>query len=129
MMPNTRNTPKMKRPRPHLAKRAPSVMACLPGSLNLLDVAGLPALVDRRLGRAIEPQNREIALGRHGREPVAFLAFRRLWTEVDVGRSVGARRRLVARAERRERLAVGQARGVLGFVERHRPEIGGRNVG
>ena len=38
-------------------------------------------------------------------------------------------RRLVARAERRERLAVGETRGVLSIVERHRPEDGSRDVG
>ena len=37
------------------------------GSLHLLDVAGLPALVDRRFGRTVKTENREVAFAGHGR--------------------------------------------------------------
>src|SRR5262245_17180220 len=80
---------------------------------QLLDISWFPTVVDRRFGRAVEPQNREIALARHRGEPVAVLAVRGFGAEVEVGTAVGVRRRLVARAERGERLAVGEARGVL----------------
>src|SRR5690349_1859098 len=42
-------------------------------SLDFLDVARLPALVDRGLGRAVEPKNREIPLAGNGPEPLAYL--------------------------------------------------------
>src|SRR5262249_45659188 len=60
---------------------------------------------------------------------VALLAVRRLWAEVKIGRAVGVLRWLVARAERGERLAVGETRRVLRFVQRQRPEVGGRDIG
>src|SRR5262249_17149816 len=105
MMPKVRNTPKMKRPRPHLVNRAPSVMTpfrirgydsfvrwggawhVLPpagASLDLLDVAGLPALVDRGFGRSVEPQDGEVALARDGAHPVVFLAAGGRGTEIEV---------------------------------------------
>src|SRR5262245_50578618 len=86
-------------------------------SAHLFDVARLPALVDRRLRRAVEPQDGEVAFAGNGSQPVPFLAARRFWTEIQVGRAVGVRHGLVARAERRERLAVGEARRVLRFVQ------------
>src|SRR5262245_55880680 len=82
---------------------------CL-SSLDLLDIARLPALVDRCFGRAVEAQNREIALPRHCGEPVALLAIRGFGAEVEIGTAISVRRWLVARAERGERLAVGEAR-------------------
>src|SRR5262245_15432435 len=100
---------------------------CRLSSLHFLDIAGFPAVVDRRFGRAVEPQNREIALARYCGEPVAVLAVRCVGAEIDIGTAIGVRYWLVARAERREGLPVGEARRVLGFVERHRPEVGGRD--
>src|SRR5262245_12330501 len=102
---------------------------CHLSSLYLLDIAGFPAFVDRRFGRAVEPQNREIAFAGQRLQPVALLAVRRFGAEIDIGRTVGVCRRFVARAERGEGLSIGKARGVLGFVQRHRPEVGRGNVG
>src|SRR5262245_24288486 len=121
-MPKVRKMPKMKRPRPHLVNRAPSVMTRLPTMVSLLlidrrrrspaglslalaagahgarllDVAGLPALVDRRLGRAVEPKNREEALARDGAHPVALLAGGCCRAQVEIGRAVGILLGLVA---------------------------------
>src|SRR5215470_492886 len=88
---------------------ATSWICCRFSSLHLLDISGFPAFVDRCFGRAVEPQNREIALAWHGGEPVALLAVRGVGAEIDVGTAIGVRRWLVARAEGRERLAVGEA--------------------
>jgi len=43
-------------------------------SLDPFDVAGLPTLVEGGFGRAVEPDDDEIPLARHSREPVAGLA-------------------------------------------------------
>jgi hypothetical protein len=53
-------------------------------SLDLLDVAGLPTLVERCFGRAVEPEYGKIPLARHGREPVASLAIGCFGAEVKV---------------------------------------------
>src|SRR5262249_8201451 len=82
-------------------------------SLNLLDVAGLPALVDRGLGRAVEPKDGEVALARNGREPVAVLPGRRGRAEIHDGGAIRLLSGLVARALGRKRLAVGIAGRVL----------------
>src|SRR5215831_19663705 len=112
-----------------MARHGCQTTALLYHLIDLLDIAWLPALVDRRFSRTVEPQNREIAFAWHRSQPVALLARGRFWAEIQLSRAIGVRRRLVARAERGERLAVGEARRVLGFVERHRPEVGSRNVG
>jgi hypothetical protein len=44
---------------------------------HLLDIAGLPGIVDCCFGWAVEPQDRKVALAGHGREPIALLAVRR----------------------------------------------------
>src|SRR5262245_39075790 len=105
-----------------------SWIGCRFSSLHLLDIARFPAFVNRCLGRAVEPQNREIAFAWHRPQPVALLARGRFWAEIQLGRAIGVRRWLVARAERGEWLAVGETRRVLGFIECHRPEVGGRDV-
>src|ERR1019366_6721737 len=79
---------------------------------DLLDIARLPAFADRCLRRAVEPQNREVALAGRGREPVGFLAGRRLRSEVEIDAAVGILHRLVTRTQRRKRLAVGETRSV-----------------
>src|SRR4029453_15260769 len=91
----------------------------VPLLLDFFVVPRLPALGDGRPGRAVQAQDREMAL----------LSGRRLGSQVQLGRAVGLLRRLVARAERGERLVIGEPRLVLGLVECHRPEVGGRNVG
>src|SRR5262245_57960607 len=83
-----------------------------------LDISRLPALVNGRLGWAVEPKNREITLAGHGAQPVALFAVGRIRTEVKLGRTVDLLRRLVARAKRGERLTVVEPRSVFGFVER-----------
>src|SRR5262249_54868402 len=98
-------------------------------SVEPLDVARLPALADGGLGRRVEPENREVSPAREGGEPVGLLALGRLRTHVEVRAPVRVLDRLVARAERGKRLAVGEPRGILCLVERHRPEVGGGNVG
>src|SRR5262245_55705947 len=100
-----------------------------PRLLDLLDVAGLPALIDGGLGRAVEPEDRKIALAGNSREPVAFLALGGIRTEIHDGRAICLHDRFVARAFRRERLAIGETGSVLRLIERHRPEIGSRNIG
>src|SRR5438445_13195784 len=71
------------------------------GSFHQSDVARLPTLVDCTFGRAVKPENDEIRLSRHGREPVALFAFRCFRTKVKVGASIGVLRRLIARTKRR----------------------------
>ena len=51
-------------------------------SIDLVDVARLPALVDRWFGWTVEAQDREIAPARYGCQPVAFLAIGRLRPEI-----------------------------------------------
>jgi hypothetical protein len=53
-------------------------------ALDWLDLAGLPGLVEERRERVVEPQDREEAFARNGLDPVACLAVRCCWTEVDV---------------------------------------------
>ena len=65
--------------------------------LHLLKVAGLPTLLDRGLGRAIQPKDGEIPLARHGRHPVAGLTLRRFGTEVEIRAAVVVLRRLISR--------------------------------
>src|SRR5205814_2173999 len=98
-------------------------------SLHLLDVAGLPSLVDGRFSWAVEPEDGEISFAGDGGEPVGLFAHRCFGAEVEVRAAVGILRRLVARTERRERLAVGETRGGLSVVERYRPEDSSRDVG
>src|SRR6266852_9097682 len=88
------------------------------GSFHQSDVARLPTLVDCTFSRAVKPENDEIRLTRHGREPVALYAFRCFRTKVKVGASIGVLRRLIARTQRRERLAIGETRGVFRIVKR-----------
>src|SRR5262252_7612957 len=109
---------------------APGSVACVVFCLvDPFDVSRPPALVDGSLGGRVEPENGEVSLAGHRGQPVALLTLGRFRTEVDVRAAVGVLSRLVTRAERTIRLAVGQARGVLGLVDRHRPEVGGRNAG
>src|SRR6266852_9913779 len=89
------------------------------GSFHQSDVARLPTLVDCTFGRAVKPENDEIRLTRYGREPIALFAFRCFRTKVKVGAAIGILRRLFARAQRWERLAVRETRGVLCIVECH----------
>src|SRR5712691_620280 len=98
-------------------------------SLHSFDVAGLPTLVEGGFGRAIESDDGEIPLARRSGEPIAGLALGSFRTKVKVRAPVGILRRLVARTQRWEGLAVRETRGVLCIVERHRPEDGGRDVG
>src|SRR6516165_4487111 len=114
MMPKLRNTPKMKRPRPHLANCAPSFMARLldAQSLNFFDVARLPALIDCRFGRTVETQDGEVAFARYGRQPVTRLSVCRFRSEIKISRAIGVLCWLIAGAERRERLTVGKTRCV-----------------
>src|SRR5262245_39887799 len=52
----------------HLCAESPrstSSRSVSPGLLDQLDVARLPAFVDRRLARAVEAQDREVALARY----------------------------------------------------------------
>src|SRR5262245_28412978 len=112
MMPKVRKTPKMKRPRPHLANRAPiamlSSMACSfdyvmpPDAIGsrrvspsadgaadfLLDIRQLPHLVEELLLRGIEAGHQiELARG-IGRYPVRLLAGRRGGPEIDIDRAI-----------------------------------------
>jgi len=96
---------------------------------HLLDVTRFPALVDRRLSGAVESEYGEISSAGHSGKPVAFFALRRFRSEVEIRAAVGVLRRLVTRTERGKRLAVGEIRSVFSLVERHGPEVGGRNVG
>src|SRR4029077_10452041 len=98
-------------------------------SVLLLYVSWLPTPVQRCLGGSVEPEDREISPARHGREPVGFIPSRSFGAEVKVRAAVGILSRVIARTERWERLAVGETRSVLSLIERHRPEIGGGNVG
>ena len=95
----------------------------------LLEVPGLPALVDRRLRRSVEPEDDEVSLAGHGGEPVSLLARGCFRPEIELRAPVGVLDRLVTRTERGERLAVGETRGVLSLVERQRPEVRGRYLG
>src|SRR6516225_12416395 len=97
-------------------------------SLHLLNVSGLPALVDRSFGRAVKPEDGEVSLARDGREPVALFAFRGLGTEIDIRRAIGILCWFVTRTERRKWLTVREPRGVLSFIKGHRPEIRSGNV-
>src|SRR5215471_120193 len=74
-----------------------SWIGCRFSSLHLLDIAWFPAFVDRCFGRAVESQNREIALARHCGEPVALLAVRCVGAEIDVGTAIGVLCWLIAR--------------------------------
>lgn len=56
--------------------------------LNQLDLPDLPALVEVRLQRTVDTQEREPALAGHGLNPVALLTRRRFGPEVDVVRTV-----------------------------------------
>ena len=49
-----------------------------PNRLDLLDIARLPILVDRRFGRAVKAQDREEAFARYRRQPIGCFAF--WWT-------------------------------------------------
>src|SRR6516164_8044601 len=131
MMPKLRNTPKMKRPRPHLANCAPSFMARLldAQSLNFFDVARLPALIDCRFGRTVEAQDREITFPRYRRQPVTRFSIRCFRSEIKINRAIGVLCWLITRAERRERLTVGKTRCVFGLVQCDRPKVGGGDVG
>src|SRR5215470_10425202 len=109
---------------------APGLVAAMVFCLvEPFDVARLPALVDRGFRRRVEPKNREVSLAGGGGQPVTLLALGRLRTQVEVGAAVSVLDGLVTRAERRERLAVGETGGVLGLVERQRPEVGRGDVG
>src|SRR5215471_7296727 len=112
MIPKVRKTPKMKRPRPHFANRAPVAMlssmacgfeaslSCEPRSARVMsaaadgavahsfDVVELPRLVEIGLLRSVESEVREPALAGDGLDPV--LRLRGLGRpEVEVHRSVG----------------------------------------
>src|SRR5262245_37924937 len=97
--------------------------------VDSLYVARLPASADRGLRRGVETQDRKEPTTRNGGKPVALRGFRCLGAEVQRGAPVGFLRGLVELAERGERLAVVEARGVLGFVQRDRPEEFRRDVG
>src|SRR4030095_2522436 len=95
-------------------------------SVLLLKVAWLPTPVHRRLGGAVESEDGEIPFARNSREPVAGLTLGCFGPEVEVRAAIGVLHRLVARTERRERLAIGETRNVLRPVKRGGPEAGGR---
>src|SRR5262245_16044106 len=61
------------------------------------DVLELPALVEKRLGRPVESEDRKPALAGNGPDPVLLL-FRLLGPEDDVDRAVGIDRRLAVAA-------------------------------
>src|SRR5215471_9677951 len=85
-------------------------------SLRPLDVTRLPALVDRGFGRRVQPQDGEVALAGDGGQPVGLLTLRCRRAEIEIRAAIGILRRHVPRAERRERLAIGETRRVLGLV-------------
>src|SRR6185295_11851385 len=96
--------------------------------IRLLDVSRLPTLVDGGFGRAVQAEDGEVSSSRHGGEPVGLFARGRFRPKIEVRAAVGILRRLVARTERGEWLAIGETRGVLRLVESHRPEVSGGNV-
>src|SRR5271168_2111052 len=96
--------------------------------LDLYRIARLPTLVDGGLGRAVEPKEHKIPFAWHCREPIGRLARGRFGAKVQIGTPVGILRRLVARTERGERLAVGEPREALRIVERQGPEDFSRDV-
>src|SRR5215468_4210808 len=57
-------------------------------ALPLLDVIQLPALVEERLERAVETEDRKPASARHGLDPVLLLTCRCVGSEVDVDAAV-----------------------------------------
>src|SRR5262249_55837372 len=99
------------------------------GSFDLFEVARPPSPVEGSLGRAVEAQDREKASPGNAGKPVGLLARRSLGSDVDVDATVGVLGRLIARAERGEGLAVGEAGSVFGLVECHRPEVGDGDIG
>src|SRR5262245_47662516 len=68
------------------------------GSLQFGDVFELPGLVEERLGRRVETEDRKPALSRHGFYPVGLL-LRRSGTEYDVERSIAVHYRLRVAAD------------------------------
>src|SRR5262245_24407816 len=87
--------------------RVESRASALPrGSLHLLDVRQLPALVEVRFGRAVEAEDREPAAVWQCLDPVLLLAGRQLRAEVDVDRSVRVLLRIGIHADRGQFLAV-----------------------
>lgn len=53
------------------------------------DIPGFPALADHGLGRAVEPNDREIAFSWNSREPIRLPALRRFWAEIKIRAAVG----------------------------------------
>src|SRR5262245_17591077 len=93
-----------------------------------LYVARLPALVEERLERTVEAQQREPAFAGHGSNPIPLLARRARRPEINVDRSVVVRRRLGVGADAREWLAVAQQRSAFGVIDDDRPETLDRNI-
>src|SRR4051812_40336698 len=65
----------------------PGIVAVGAGAVGL-ELARPPALVEERLERAVQAQDREPALARDGLHPVVLLARRRLGAEIQVRRAV-----------------------------------------
>jgi hypothetical protein len=60
-----------------------------PTSVAPQDVVELPAAVEQRLFRAIEPEHREEALGGNGPDPIGLATRWRFRAEEQIDRSVG----------------------------------------
>ena len=99
-----------------------------PWSLDLLDVAGLPTLSEGGCLWAVESDNGEVALARNGLHPVLFLSRRRGGAEVEINGAIRVDLRVVPRTQQGKRLAIGKTGGLLGVVQRQRPEPFRRNV-
>ena len=76
----------------------------------LEQITRFPALVKECLLGPVKPHDHQEALVRYGLDPVLALA-RRFRAKVDIGGAVAVLHRLIHLIERRERLAVVQARG------------------
>ena len=89
--------------------------------LHLDNVVCLPCVVEVRLIRAVEPDDRESGFARYRAEPVLGI-LRLVRSEVDVDTSVCVNPGLIHRIDRGQEPPVVQARGVVGIINRDRPE-------
>jgi hypothetical protein len=87
--------------------------ACL---LDSLEVTGLPALLNRGLGRAIKSDYRKVTLAGNGRQPIGTFTLGRLGTKVEVRTAVVVLCRLVSRSKRRKWLAIGEPRSICSLI-------------
>src|SRR5690606_28164022 len=99
-------------------------------SLDRYDFARAPGLVKPGLKRAIKTQHRVPSFIGYGLNPIAFLAGRRLGSEIKSDRSVLVLDKLVTLVVLAgERLAGLQFGACLRVVNHHGPEVLGRYVG